>query len=524
MSVTPFSSLLLYVTHVIEAHKDLLCELDGEVGDGDHGVSLTIGMRAARRALQNLVSPTPEQCLVAMSEAFADEVGASSGVIYEAAFASAGRALRGVTAVNDASHWQTLLHALASSVKDTGHASVGDKTMLDAWLPAAEAHQLACKSGRDSVACLTAAVDAAWDGVRNTKDQIPRRGRASLLGERARGHPDAGATSAYLMIRALRDGLAMPEGPGTPISIAQLPSIEDVARGFSPWRPSVLTWQAYAPYLAAGGRLSRVLEELRPLDFFGAVELPCVEDSTQRKRLRQLVQQNGWQAVIWASEIQSREKLHLAAPASADRTRSRERFHQLLNEAAECGASRFGFCSPPTVATEIGSAKEALAEELAKLAREAEKRGITLIFEGLDTNAHKRGLLGNTQELAHLATTVRAEVPGFGLVWDAAHTALNGEDLVTSYCALAPHVLVAHISEAILDRANAEFGDRHLPLGHGSVITPRQISALASAMRREYRGDGAPLFVAAEEWNSDYACNGTQGLRRAWSYLTQHAP
>lgn len=524
MSDHSFARLLIYATHVIEAHKNLLCELDGEVGDGDHGVSLTIGMRAGRRALQELAAPTPEQCFAAMGEAFADEVGASSGVIYEAAFSAAGRSLKGVAQLHEARHWNSILSAIAASVKEIGHAELGDKTMLDAWLPAAEAHNQHCSAGHDPAACLSAAVDAAWDGVERTTPLIPRRGRASLLGERARGHPDAGATSAYLIIRALRDGLLAPGGPILPSAQrVDCPEREDIEQSLAPWRPSVLTWQAYAPYLASGGSFSRMLEELADLDFFAAVELPSVQSATERKRIRRLVGQHQWHAMIWASDIQARERLHLAAAEGAERTRARKRFHQLLDEAAECGALRFGFCSPASVEpARRNEARHALTEELTDLAHESKKRGLALVFEGLDVQAHKKGLLGNTEELSQLARDVRAAVPGFGLVWDSAHAALNGDDLVASYRTLAPHVLIAHFSEAVLDPALPEYGDRHLPIGCGSVATPANIRNLIAHMRQDHRADGAPLFLAVEELITDYACRGADGIQRAWTYLAKN--
>lgn len=81
---------LLHVAKKVEENKDYLCELDGEVGDGDHGVSMTIGMRAVTRAMKSLNdSVSPAEVFQAAADAYADEVGATIGPLYEAAFAAA---------------------------------------------------------------------------------------------------------------------------------------------------------------------------------------------------------------------------------------------------------------------------------------------------------------------------------------------------------------------------------------------------------------------------------------------------
>ena len=80
--------------------------------------------------------------------------------------------------------------------------------MLDAWLPAAQTARAAAQSNQDVPDCLRQATAAAWDGVQRTKGLVPKRGRASRLGERARGYQDAGATSAFLILKAIQESLS----------------------------------------------------------------------------------------------------------------------------------------------------------------------------------------------------------------------------------------------------------------------------------------------------------------------------
>jgi len=198
---------LVEVANTIERNKDYLCALDSEVGDGDHGVSMTIGMRTARRLLAALQAPTPESAFRAVAEAFADEVGAASGALYEGGFTAAAKAVAGKLHLDTAEDWAAIFEAIAREMQMIGKAELNDKTLLDAWLPAAQALRQAAIEGAPLAEGLRRATAAAKAGVENTKHLVPKRGRASRLGERARGYQDAGATSAYLIIEALERSL-----------------------------------------------------------------------------------------------------------------------------------------------------------------------------------------------------------------------------------------------------------------------------------------------------------------------------
>jgi dihydroxyacetone kinase-like protein len=206
------AAALIDVANVIESNKDYLCALDSEVGDGDHGVSMTIGMRTARKALAALVDPTPEAAFRTVAEAFADEVGAASGALYEGGFEAAAKATAGKSVLDSTADWATVYEAIGSDMQSIGKAELGDKTLLDAWLPAGAALREAANAGKPLGEGLSAATAAAWSGVESTKDLIPKRGRAARLGERARGHQDAGATSAYLIIRTIEQSLSPASG------------------------------------------------------------------------------------------------------------------------------------------------------------------------------------------------------------------------------------------------------------------------------------------------------------------------
>ncbi len=194
----------------IESKKDELCALDSAVGDGDHGVSMTIGMRGLTRNLDELESPSAAEAFRAGAEAYADDVGAAIGPIFEELFEAAARTLEQHRDLSSSATWAAVFEAIARATQETGGARPGDKTLVDAWVPAAAAMRSAADEGTDLPTALQRASEAAWQGVRDTTDLVPRLGRASRLGERAKGHPDAGATSASIMIDVMREELSNP--------------------------------------------------------------------------------------------------------------------------------------------------------------------------------------------------------------------------------------------------------------------------------------------------------------------------
>ena len=200
---------LLHVAKKVEENKDYLCELDGEVGDGDHGVSMTIGMRAVTRAMKSLNdSVSPAEVFQAAADAYADEVGATIGPLYEAAFAAAADASGDKGELNKISDWADIYDAMATSIQVLGKAERGDKTMLDSFFPAVDHIRELSSKGGSLVDALASTAKAALDAAISTRDLVPKKGRASRLGDRAIGYQDAGATSLAIVLQGFADGIA----------------------------------------------------------------------------------------------------------------------------------------------------------------------------------------------------------------------------------------------------------------------------------------------------------------------------
>jgi dihydroxyacetone kinase-like protein len=192
----------------IAAEKERLCELDGVIGDADHGIAMELGFSAVRNALAGLDIAVAEPTLVlnTAAKSFLNAVGASSGPLYATAFMRAGAALKGKPALTDADA-VAMLQAMAKGIQDRGKAEIGEKTMVDAWVPAADAAGAALAAGKPLGGCLAVAAAAASAGAEATKVMIAGKGRSSRLGERAVGHIDPGAASAVVVIEAMRKSL-----------------------------------------------------------------------------------------------------------------------------------------------------------------------------------------------------------------------------------------------------------------------------------------------------------------------------
>jgi len=188
---------------VVAVQRDYLTQLDAAIGDGDHGTNMNRGFEAVEKALagQNGDVP-PGRLLILAGKTLVSTVGGASGPLWGSALRAAGRTLGDVESF-DGAELAAALDAAIAAVVDLGAAAQGDKTMIDALVPASEALHSGLDSGLPLPIALAAAGEAAEKGAHDTVPMLARKGRASYLGERSIGHQDPGATSAALIVRAL---------------------------------------------------------------------------------------------------------------------------------------------------------------------------------------------------------------------------------------------------------------------------------------------------------------------------------
>lgn len=190
----------LAVAAAFEASEARLTELDSAAGDGDLGLSLSRGA-AAIRALPESSWTTPSRALTAIGDALRRAIGGSSGPFYATALLRAARRLsEGST---DAPAWADAFVLAVDAVAQLGGARPGDRTMLDALKPAADAFAREVKAGAPTAEAWAATVSEGAQGAEATTRMQPRLGRASYLGSRALGVPDAGAAAVVVWLKAL---------------------------------------------------------------------------------------------------------------------------------------------------------------------------------------------------------------------------------------------------------------------------------------------------------------------------------
>lgn len=186
----------------INEQKDYLTMLDNEIGDGDHGINLARGFVEVDKKLESISDKDIGTILKTTGMTLVSTVGGASGPLYGTAFMYAGKQVGDKSEI-DINDFKDILKVAIDGVKVRGKAEQGEKTMLDAMIPAYNS----MSEEQDAKAALLKGVDAAKKGVEYTKTIIATKGRSSYLGERSLGHQDPGATSFTFMLEVIAESL-----------------------------------------------------------------------------------------------------------------------------------------------------------------------------------------------------------------------------------------------------------------------------------------------------------------------------
>ena len=186
---------------VIAKNSQYLTQLDAAIGDADHGANMNRGFQAVLAKLPSLSDKDIGTVLKTVGMTLISTVGGAGGPLYGTFFIQAGSAVAGKPELS-LEDWSAALDSAVQGIKARGKAEPGDKTMVDALVPAAEAVRAAVAGNASIGEALKKSARAAEDGMKATIPLVARRGRASYLGERSAGHQDPGATSSFLMLDA----------------------------------------------------------------------------------------------------------------------------------------------------------------------------------------------------------------------------------------------------------------------------------------------------------------------------------
>lgn len=205
ISSTQMHKIIVTICDTIEEQQQYLSDLDGELGDGDHGVNMAKCFREVRKKVDAVADKDCGVILKTVGMYVMNSVGGAMGALYGTMFLKLASESVGKTEVT-LEDLARMFTAAETGIRTIGKANVGDKTLLDTVAPAVASLQ---KAAADKVP-LAEALDnfdkAAKEGMESTVPLIAKMGRASRLGERTIGHLDAGATSCYFILHSFAQG------------------------------------------------------------------------------------------------------------------------------------------------------------------------------------------------------------------------------------------------------------------------------------------------------------------------------
>jgi dihydroxyacetone kinase-like protein len=184
--------------------KEYLTQLDAAIGDADHGINMDRGMKAVLGKLDGPEGDDIGALLKTVGMTLVSTVGGAAGPLYGTLFLQMGMATAGKSEL-EPEDWAAALDAAVKGVEMRGKAEPGDKTMIDALIPARDAYSAALAEGASFEDALRRSAKAAEEGMEATTPLVAKKGRASYLGERSAGHQDPGATSSYLLVKTAAD-------------------------------------------------------------------------------------------------------------------------------------------------------------------------------------------------------------------------------------------------------------------------------------------------------------------------------
>ncbi|MBN46857.1 MULTISPECIES: dihydroxyacetone kinase subunit DhaL [unclassified Methylophaga] len=200
ITVLPF---IQAIKDTINNHADEIAHLDQAIGDGDHLINLQRGVDALLNNSDALKQLDFSAALSKIGMTLMSTMGGASGSLFGSMFVTMGKTAKDKQI--DSQTVSDIFTAGVESIKARGKAGMGEKTMLDTLIPASSSLQQSISNGVELSVALEDMKKAAIDGMESTKDMLATKGRASFLGERARGHIDAGARTSQLMLCAIAD-------------------------------------------------------------------------------------------------------------------------------------------------------------------------------------------------------------------------------------------------------------------------------------------------------------------------------
>ena len=247
-----------------------------------------------------------------------------------------------------------------------------------------------------------------------------------------------------------------------------------------PFRPGFIVHVYYPRARTSHGVTLERVRAAADTGLYRAVEIAEVTDRRERESIRRLVEERDLTLAYWVSMLQVESSDSISDPDERVRARAVARLVPHVSYAAECGARSLAIVPGRDVgARRRPGAIENLRRSILELDREARAAGVDRMeMETMDREAHKKHVLGPTDESVAFITEVRREVPGFGMVFDTSHIRLLGEDPAESLRLAAPVISRIHFANCVPDPGHPQYGDHHMPLGVPGYLDANEIERL----------------------------------------------
>lgn len=197
-------SMMIFVSAAMVEAKEIMCEADRNIGDGDHGIGMAKGFGAALQELGNQEFDDVYKVFFTVGRTMIKEMGGASGIIFGTLFYAGSKNVEPASKIG-VKEFATIFDKALIDIKAKGHASVGDKTVVDSLEPMVEAMKANAEKDITFDQVLQIGLDAAIEGREASKKYAAKFGRAKTLGDRAIGYPDAGCVSLTLIVKAMLD-------------------------------------------------------------------------------------------------------------------------------------------------------------------------------------------------------------------------------------------------------------------------------------------------------------------------------
>lgn len=206
LNSSDLEGLFAKVKDVMIENKDWLFELDSAIGDGDLGITMSTGFSKVHEMISILEEEDIGRVFMKVGMTLAETVPSTLGTLIATGFIRAGKSVKDKTEV-DLSDFVLIMSAFVEGIMERGKAKPSEKTIIDSLYPAFEALKLASESNKSLKEGFSQAYEAAKGGVEDTKEMLPKHGRAVWYGEKSIGKKDPGAVAGMLLIKAFYEYL-----------------------------------------------------------------------------------------------------------------------------------------------------------------------------------------------------------------------------------------------------------------------------------------------------------------------------